>query len=244
MKKTFTALTITFALLIAAQAYSQEINRLSAQYLNFNGTETFSTSVACGPGTSFPGCPVGALAGTGGKLVYSKTVFVPFLGTPLNLLYVTISAVGDNHGGESNFVSCNVDGPGGLGNNTAVCNPTPTTVGIDGGPGGWTTLTHHFAYETTYGSNNATGLSVGDGGGGTSDEHDNDYYYTWCKLVAPGIHTVNLRLGNHSGAITKVRGGTTVFFEKAFVYIDSSQTPVLGACSAAAPPIGGVVIAR
>src|SRR5260370_19538782 len=108
MKKGFTTATMVLVLLLALQAYAQEINRLSAQFLNFNGTETFSTSVACGPGTSFLGCPLGAPAGTGGKLVYSKTIFVPFLGTPLNLLYVTISAVRDKHGGESNFVGCNL----------------------------------------------------------------------------------------------------------------------------------------
>jgi len=233
MKKVFLIPATVFALLIAAQAYAQPINRLSAEFLNFNGTETTTTAAACGPGATRVGCVAGAQAGTGGKLAYSKVIFVPYLNTPTNVLYVTISAVGDNHGGESNYLSCNVDGPGGLGSNTTVCNPTPTQVGVDGGPGGWITLTHHFAYQALYGSNGAINLSFGDGGGGTSDEHDNDYYYTWCKVVPPGIHTVNLRLGNFSGPTTKVPTGSNVFFEKAFLYVDASQTPVLGACSPA-----------
>ena len=224
MKKSIALLAGVFAVLLAAQAYAQEINRLSAQFRSFNGGETFSSTAASGSAS---------VPGTGGSLVYFKTVYVPYLNTPTNILYVTISAIGDNHGGESNMLSCNVDAPGGLPTAPSqLCNPTPTTTGIDGAPPGWLTLTHHFAYETTYGSNGLTGQSFGDGGGGTSDEHDNDYYYTWCKPIQPGIHTIYLRQGNHSGASTAVPGGTTVFFEKAFFYIDVSQTPVLGACSA------------
>ena len=135
MKKGFIIPAMVFALFIAAQAYAQPINRISAEYLNFNGTETTSTSAACGPGAIRSGCPAGSQAGSGGKLAYSKVIFVPYLNTPTNLLYVTISAVGDNHSGESNYLSCNVDGPGGVGSNTTVCNPTPTVIGIDGGPG-------------------------------------------------------------------------------------------------------------
>ncbi len=235
MKKTLALLAAVFAVLLAAHAYAQEINRLSAQFKNFGpgscpsppciGDETLSNTAATGSS---------AVPGTGGVLVYSKTVFVPYLNTPSNVLYVTISAIGDNHKGESNFLSCNVDGGGGVGSLSTVCSPTPLSTGIDLAPPGWVGLTHHFAYETTYGSNGSTGLSSGDGGGGTSDEHDNDYYYTWCKPISPGIHTINLRLGNHSGPSSVVPGGNTfVFFEKAFFYIDVTQSPVLGACSKA-----------
>ncbi len=228
-RKILGCLVLLCATFFTAQAYAQNYTRLSAEFLRFDGTETSSTTAATGSTT---------IPGTGGVRVYSKTVFVPFLsnsyGNPL--LYITISAVGDNHGGESNYVSCNVDGPGGLGTFGSVCNPTPSAA-IDGAPPGWTTLTHHYAYETTYGSNNATKQSGGDGGGGTSDEHDNDYYYTWCKQVAPGTHTINLRLGNHSGSSTVVPGGATVFFEKAFLFIDVSATPPFGACTKAAVPL-------
>ena len=227
MRKYIAILAGVCAMLTYAQAYAQ-LDRLSAEFLRFNGTESATSLAATG---------TGAVPGTGGIRVYSKTVFVPFMSNSYGfpVLYITISAIGDNHGGESNNVSCNVDGPGGTGSLASVCNPTPGAA-IDGAPPGWTTLTHHFAYEAKYGSNNATGLSGGDGGGGTSDMHDNDYYYTWCKNVTPGTHTINLRLGNHSGATTVVPGGSTVFFEKTFVYIDASPKPPFAACSPAVIP--------
>lgn len=227
MRKFIAVLAGVCVMMITAQAYAQ-LDRLSAEYLRFNGTESSSAVAATG---------TAAVPGTGGTRVYSKTVFVPFISNSYGLpvLYFTISAIGDNHGGESNNLSCNIDGPGGVGSLATVCNPTPGSA-IDGAPPGWTTLTHHFGYETTYGSNGATGLSGGDGGGGTSDEHDNDYYYTWCKVVTPGLHTVNLRMGNHSGATTPVPGGTTVFFEKAFFFIDVSPRPPFGQCTAGVVP--------
>jgi hypothetical protein len=238
MKKYLTLGAIVFATLLSAQAYAQEISRLSAQFLRFNRTETSSNVAACGPGVVRTGCPTTFTPppGSGGRRVYSQSVFVPFTsGTPV--LYVTISAIGDNHGGESNYVSCNVDGPGGVGNLGTVCNPeSPSGAAVDGAPPGWVTLTHHFAYESKYGSNGKTGQSSGDGGGGTSDMHDNDYYYTWCKPVRPGTHVVNLRLGNFSGSTSPVPGGTLVFFEKAFVYIDVSGNPPFGACNRAVIP--------
>ena len=89
-----------------------------AQFTNFNSSETFSSVAATG---------TAIVPGTGGILAYTRTVFVP---PPNNVLYVTISAIGNNHGGESNFLSCNVDGPGGVPANAGqVCNPGPTTSG-------------------------------------------------------------------------------------------------------------------
>ena len=223
MKKHRIVLLAVSLLLIATGALAQEISRLSAQFKNFDGTET-TTAVAATGTASVPG--------TGGALAYSKAVFVPFLSGG-QVLYITISAVGDNHNGESNFISCNIDGPGGVGSASTICNPG-TSPGVDIGPPGWIGLTHHFSYEVTYTSNGLTGLSSGDGGGGTSDEHDNAYYYTWCKRVGAGAHTVNLRLGNHTGP-TVCAGcagaNNNVFFEKAFFYIDVSATPPFGACT-------------
>ena len=223
MKKHRTVLLTVF-LFVAAGAFAQEIQRLSAQFKNFGGNETTTNLAATGTSTT---------PGTGGLLVYRKSVFVPFLSGGNPVLYFTISAVGDNHNGESNFISCNIDGPSGVGSASTVCNPNATSPGIDLAPPGWIGLTHHFSYETTYTSNGSTGLSSGDGGGGTSDEHDNAYYYTWCKRVTPGSHTVNLRLGNHTGptVCTGCRGANNqVFFEKAFFYIDVSAAPPAGAC--------------
>jgi len=224
MKKHRIVLLAVSLLLIATGALAQEISRLSAQFKNFDGTET-TTAVAATGTASVPG--------TGGALAYSKAVFVPFLSGG-QVMYITISAVGDNHNGESNFISCNIDGPGGVGSLATVCNPTPTSFGVDIAPPGWIGLTHHFGYEVTYTSNGLTGLSSGDGGGGTSDEHDNAYYYTWCKRVSAGGHTVNLRLGNHTGPTVCpgcAGANNNVFFEKAFFYIDVSATPPFGACT-------------
>jgi hypothetical protein len=214
-------LLTVFSVFLTVGAFAQEIQRLSAQYKNFDGTETLSNTAA-------------AATGAGGVRVYSKSVFVPFLSGG-QVMYVTISAVGDNHFGESNFVSCNIDGPGGSGTVATVCNPTPFTTGIDLAPPGWVGMTHHFQYDTVMGcagcivqytSNGVPGITSGDGGGGQGDEHDNDYYYTWCKPIGAGSHTVNLRLGNKTGI-----AADTVFFEKAFIFIDVSANPPFGACT-------------
>jgi hypothetical protein len=238
MKNSLKWVIVVMALaMLPAQAWAVTMSRISAEFLRFDDTESFTNIAACGPDTpTRVGCSAASTPGSGGARVYSKTIFAP-AGT--KVLYVTISAVGDNHGGESNYVSCNIDGPSGVGTKTTVCNPLPAVVGtsVDAAPEGWTTLTHHFAYATTYGSNGLTGLFTGDGGGGTSDEHDNDYYYTWCvPIPKSGTHTINLRLGNHSGPTTAVASGSEVFFEKAFVFIDGSGKPSGGACAAATLP--------
>ena len=220
MNKSRVVLLTAFSIALTIGTFAQEIQRLSAQFKNFDGTETFTTLAATG---------TAALPGTGGTLVYTKAVSVPTLSGG-QVMYITISAVGDDHFGESNFLSCNVDGPGGIGTLTTVCNPTPTTTGIDLAPPGWVGMTHHFQYQTTYCSNGACGLTGGDGGGGQGDEHDNDYYYTWCKRISPGSHVVNLRLGNKTGL-----GTNPVFFEKAFFFIDVSATPPFGACTKGLP---------
>jgi hypothetical protein len=236
-----TLLLTVFSVFLAAGAFAQQIQRLSAQFKNFDGTETSTTVGACGPTTLVlpPGCAAIPPPGSGGTLVYTKAVVVPTLSGG-QTMYITISAVGDNHFGESNFLSCNVDGRGGVGSATTVCNPTPTIRGVDLAPGGWVGMTHHFKYDNvtggacnatpgcvvTYTSNGMSGQVGGDGGGGQGDEHDNDYYYTWCKPISPGSHVVNLRLGNFTG-----NGNNTVFFEKAFIFIDVSNAPPFGNCT-------------
>jgi hypothetical protein len=208
-------LLIVNFMFLAVGAFGQELQRLSAQFKNFDGTETRSNVAATG---------TSSVPGTGGTLVYQKVVNVPLLSGGA-VVFVTLSAVGDAHFGESNFLSCNVDGPGGTGSSGSICAPTPTVTGIDLAPPGWVGMAHHFEYNTTYCSNGTCGLTVGDGGGGTGDEHDNDYYYTWCKRVNPGLHTINLRLGNKSGL-----PNNNVFFEKAFFYIDIGNPP-FGVCT-------------
>jgi hypothetical protein len=235
MRKYLTLLAAGFVVLLATQAHAQAIQRLSAQYLRFDGSESASATAATGFSPAVPG--------TGGVRVYSKAVFVPFSSGP-QTLYVTLSAIGDDHGGQPNFMSCNVDAPGGVPSVASqVCNPTPTTGGIDLAPPGWLTLAHHFDYDISEYVDSGvihTGCgpaSCGDGGGGLGDEHDNDYYYTWCKPIATGTHTINIRMGNKTGTTPSSFGeDTTVFFEKAFVFVDVSPAPPFGGCNAAVIP--------
>src|SRR6266851_6852634 len=128
MRKSLTLLAAVLAVLLANQANAQVLQRLSAQTKNFHGTETASTTAATG---------TAAVPGTGGVLVYSKAVFVPFSSGP-QTLYVTLSAIGDDHGGQPNFMSCNVDDTAG-GIPADMCNPTPTSGGVDTAPPGWLT---------------------------------------------------------------------------------------------------------
>ena len=75
MKK---AMLVTFfTLFLAAQGYSQAIERLSAQFLRFDVSETSCQAASAT-------CPAAVAGGTGGRLVYSHPVFVPLLsGSPV-----------------------------------------------------------------------------------------------------------------------------------------------------------------
>ena len=212
MRKTYCTLLVTVvAGLMAAQAYGQAIERVSAQYLRFDVSET-----ACQAGTT--SCPAAVAGGTGGRLVYSHSVFVPLLsGSPV--LYVSFAAQADQHGGSAEFISCNIDG-------TVLCNAG--TGGAGGAPTGWVNVGHHFQYQgVSYCSglnSNSCGLTSGDGGGGTGDQHDNTLYAHWCVHVSPGTHTVNLRLANAAtGSVNPAGVANVVFFEAAHIFIDASQ---------------------
>src|SRR5260370_27438593 len=134
MRKSVVVLAALCAVFFTAQAYAQGIERLSAEYLRFDGSETSSNVKATGTST---------IPGTGGNRVYSKTVFVPYISNSFGnpLLYITISPVGANHGGESNFLSCNVSGPARARSPGPVSKPTPTTNRVHEAPPGWATLT-------------------------------------------------------------------------------------------------------
>jgi len=231
------ALLAVFGALLATEAHAQVLQRLSAQFLRFDGSETSSTTAATG---------TLAVPGTGGILAYTSGVFVPFASGP-QTLYVTLSAVGDDHGGQPNYISCNVDAgaPGGVPTAASQVCEASTATGVDTAPPGWITMAHHFDYNISQYVDAAnvfsgcTPASCGNGGGGLGDEHDNAYYYTWCKPIFTGTHIINLRMGNKTG-IKRSRFGenTTVFFEKATVYIDVSDAPPFGPCTRAFIPPG------
>jgi hypothetical protein len=207
------ALTLAVICIIAASiqvAHAGILRRLSAEFRNFDGTETI-TAVPPAPG------------GLGGTPVYIKSVFVPF---DSNVVYVTISTTGDTHAGAGEAFSCLVDGK--------PCNPG--TGGADGAPSGWLTLSKHFAYDdlTCNGGHGCGGQAPGDGNGGNGDMHDNSIYYTWCANVQPATaHTIVI---NHASFNfpTEFTSGGQVFFEGAHFFIDADSQRA--GCAAAPTP--------
>ena len=130
--------------------------------------------------------------GTGGTLVYTKTLFVP-----RRTLFVTFSGTGDGHGGAALLMACLVDG--------VPCRPE------GGSPTGWITLQK----VPTSPAIPTTGNNCNNGGGGTADCHDNAVNYSWCTNVTRGVHTVTLRLASSILA-------QPVFYERATIYIDNA----------------------
>jgi hypothetical protein len=226
MKKEYLAVcaAFLFAAFLAVETYGQALERLSAQYLRFDFTETACTAGSgCVPATGSP-------AGGGGRLVYSHPVFVPLGGSPV--LYVDFAAQADQHGGSAEYISCVID------DNTAARKPCNAgTGGAGGAPAGWVNFSHHFQYNATYCNGVTCGNSAGDGGGGNGDEHDNTIYAHWCVHVTPGTHTVSLRLGTNAvSAFNPVGTPTTVFFEAAHIFIDAN-TPLAGNDCTKAPDL-------
>jgi len=146
---------------------------------------------------------------TGGRIVYQKTIFVPF-----PTLFVQFSGQGDTHQGpEPDFQSarfqmqCTIDTGGG----ETPCNPN-TGLGDAGLPGWMTLLKLPNPFTGTGGCGPG---GTGDGSGGSGDCHDNTLYATWCtRLERPGPVTIRLRLASDNGG--------TVFYERAHIYIDGT----------------------
>jgi hypothetical protein len=226
MRKRFLPILITiFVALWTVQVNAQlPVNRLSAQYLRFDATETECTAgeAACPNPT--------ATAPWGGKLVYSHAVTLPGTG-PLTV-YVSLAAQSDTHGGAAGYLHCDIDG-------TIPCNNG--TGGAGGAPNTWVNAIHHFDYqdsglEQTYCSDVQTfasgcGLSGGDGGGGSGDEHDNALYAHWCVAnISHGPHTVNIRWAT-GPAVSGTFG--VAYFEAAHIFIESNNPPAASRCTQA-----------
>jgi hypothetical protein len=176
--------------------------RLSAEFKNFDGSETFTNATV----------PQNPVPGEGGILAYRKEIYVPKEAT----LYVTISTTGDTHEGAASWFSCVVDDETDKKNDTTdthekasemFCNPG--AGGAAGVPGGWVALLKLPAPNE--GADNCD-----DGNGGAGDCHDNNIYYTWCTNVKKGDHTVDIRLASSDE-------GEYVFFETAHFYIDATE---------------------
>jgi hypothetical protein len=189
------------------------IRRITADFKNFNGTESATAATV-----------TAANALTGGTKVFEKTFF---LSGEVNTVYVTISTTGDTHFSSTDndqaalWLSCKFDG--------AFCNPG--AGGAAGAPGGWIAMLKLTDNDT------AAGGCSDAAGGGAGDCHDNIIYYTWCiplgddgdaaksfggdvyysdyTMASAGTHTVELRMASSNGG--------AVFFEAAHFYIDASK---------------------
>lgn len=188
------------------EVQAHNLTRLTADFKNFDDTETTTTTGV------FPNS-AGSVAGDDGTLVFSKTVFTQ--ADDQNVLYVTISAVADTHGGSALWINCRVDG--------VDCNAG--FGGAAGAPGGWIAV--NKLPVATGGADNCN-----DGGGGAGDCHDNTIYYTWCTPVVPAdleggsAHTVELRMATSIS-------GQNVFFETAHIFVDASDLEPENACTPA-----------
>jgi|SRR5579864_4113256 len=135
-------------------ASAQNLIRKSAEFRNFDFSESSTTAVATGATT--------ATAGGGGASIYTKVIAAD---VGENILYITISAIGDTHGGAASWFACSVDG--------VACNSGKG--GADAAPFGWISLNKLPAATTSSNCN--------DGGGGTGDCHDNSVTYQWCAVI-------------------------------------------------------------
>ena len=207
---------VAVAFLALTQTQAGVVERRSAQYLYFGTTappaEAFTTAAALA-------------GGAGGLTIYTKTVAIK---PGEKVMYVTVSAAGDTHGGAGLLISCLVDG--------VVCN-----AGDGGGsatPSGWIRI-NKMPKPSSGGCN----AGLGDGSGGAGDCHDNAVPYTWCKAIEPPNGSVNHPKGPTTRTV-KIKiassdGTNLVFIEDAHFYIDLQQGSASGTdtptCIAGAP---------
>jgi hypothetical protein len=174
---------------------------LSAEFQNnvsVGGSGEIATNVAAGPG------------GTGGVVVYDKTVKIP---DDVDVFYITFSAQGDVHNGSALLMNATLNGE--------LIQPLfGQTAGGGGGPHlqtGWYTLT---ILPTSAGTNNCN-----DGGGGTGDCHDNTIYFSGCTRILGREHDedqktarVVIKLADKPGS-----GANVAFYERSTIYIDGQH---------------------
>jgi len=186
---------------------TQQLNRLAAEY-NYFGTEvaTALNALSNPTHTQSSGIPV-----------YQRTLTVP---AGHNVIFATISATGDAHGGAGSCFTALLD--------DKFFNPGRQGAGecADGQEvPGWVTLLKIPA------ATDATNCN--DGSGGPGDCHDNAIYYQWCRKVTPGRHEVQIRMAT-------TNSGNNAFIEQAFFYVDSAKMRSLGCTQAVTPTAKGL----
>jgi hypothetical protein len=203
------ATAIAAGLVIAAAVPTKaapELRRLAAQF-DYFGAEAV-TSLGVDP----------AAPEAGGSAVYRVTVTVP---AGENVVYLTMSTTGDTHNGIASCFSALIDGrffnPGTQG--SAECGQAGEKVP------GWVNL-----IKLPLDDNAADNCN--DGGGGSADCHDNNIHYEWCTRVAPGVHTLQIRMA-------ATPAGSDVFIEEAHFYVDTNSIGVAAKrCAKATTPTG------
>lgn len=122
-KQSLAAITCATLTCLSLNAHAGLLSRLTADFLNFDGSETATSITAAADCTATPCVP----GSPDGALFYRKLVTVP---AKDNVLYVTFSGTADVHDNAALMMSCRADGD--------FCNPG--AQGASGGPAGWVTL--------------------------------------------------------------------------------------------------------
>lgn len=179
--------------------------RISADFKNFDGTETFTAA------------PVFDADGklVDGTTVFKKTVFVPF---GMNTLYVTISTTGDTHDGAALWLSCRVDG--------VPCNPG--FGGAGGTPAGWVNVQKHKNYPLGLSGD-------GGGGAGDMHDNSIYYTWCTRRGAGPATVEVKLASSGPDFETGTGFPPPFVFFEAAHFYIDASRISGQNRCTPAPP---------
>ncbi len=210
---------IGLALLVAGsarRANAAPVQRLAADFQNTgSGANEIATT---------------ATPGSGGLLVYQKTLSIPF-----SVVYITFSAQGDTHNGSALLMQAAVADAAG---NETICQPMAGQTGTGGGgPSvfpGWMTL---LKLPVSSADVAAESNNCNDGGGGPADCHDNAIMFSCCALIRPDTaspptsHTVKIRLADLPGGDTNV-----AFYERSTIYIDASPNPGGSLCTGVGVP--------
>ncbi|SRR6266496_3882640 len=187
-------------LCVAGPVSASNLQRLSAEFQNnstVGGSGEVFTNAAAGPG------------GTGGVVVYDKTIQIP---ADVDVLYVTFSAQGDAHNGSALLMNATVNG--------GLIQPLlGQTAGGGGGPHvqtGWYTL---VILPQPVAITNCN-----DGGGGSADCHDNTIYFSGCTQVLTEEHkgsqtaNIQIKLADLPGT-----GANIAWYERSTIYIDGQH---------------------
>ena len=215
---TMLALSAVLVVAAIAAANAAPLQRLSADFQN-------NTTIlpAGGTGEIF----TTARPQEGGRLVYSKTLSIPF-----KVVYVTFSAQADSHNGSALLMQASVTDSLGI---TKVCEPMAGQTG-EGGDGSslfprWMTLLKlpiTGLTDSTTPPNNCN-----DGSGGSADCHDNAIMFSCCLQITPDkkgedspptTHTVKIKLADLPGFLSPSTGNSNnvAFYERSTIYIDAT----------------------